>query len=338
MSLPQGRLLIGWGKGFHKTQYEVDPTQPAFYFSDFFLKKVDPWIQYSNWIEVSEDHFLEYFGFTQPSPCEWSINRFEQFKQFFERLSDSLKNNVLQKAVLYVFASTTHHMSKERLMNSLKNGLIFLKLTKGHLYGYWEEGEGILGVTPEILFYHHQEQPKQVKTMALAGTCHSTQNKEAFLLNEKELHEHRLVVEGICQSLQTVGEIKVGTVQFLQLPKLTHLLTPIEIELKDTFCFHTLVDSLHPTPALGTFPIREGEKWLEDYEKEIPRHFYGAPIGFQYPEVGISHCFVGIRNVQWNSSGMRIGAGCGVVKQSIFQKEWQEIQFKIQAIREQFHL
>jgi menaquinone-specific isochorismate synthase len=30
---------------------------------------------------------------------------------------------------------------------------------------------------------------------------------------------------------------------------------------------------------------------------------------------------------------MRIGAGCGVVKDSVLDKEWEEIQLKIKAIR-----
>ena len=84
---------------------------------------------------------------------------------------------------------------------------------------------------------------------------------------------------------------------------------PIELTLYERFHFDELVRRLHPTPALGAFPFNEGKKWLEAFEMHTPRQFYGAPVGFHHPGLGLSPCFVAIRNVQWNSSGMRIGAG-----------------------------
>ena len=201
----------------------------------------------------------------------------------------------------------------------------------------WNATSGILGITPELLFSHSQQEPQNVKTMALAGTCHPAQLQE-FLKSRKERQEHQLVVQGICESLETLGSVHIGELQLLQLPKLMHMMTPIEVNLNHHFHFDALVHRLHPTPALGTFPFEIGKKWLEDFQKHTPRQYYGAPFGFKNPCSGISSCFVGIRNVQWNNLGMRIGAGCGVVKQSIFEKEWQEIQFKIRAIRDQIYL
>ena len=229
-------------------------------------------------------------------------------------------------------------MTKERLQSCLQRGVASLEKNAGYLYGHWNADYGVLGITPELLFSHSQHTPQKVQTMALAGTCHASHCQELFIKNEKERHEHQLVVQGICQSLQKLGSVQVGTIQLFQLPRLTHLMTPIKVQLSHSFHFDQLVDSLHPTPALGAFPLKEGKKWLEDYQTHTPRHFFGAPIGFSYPQMGLSHCLVGIRNVQWDASGMSIGAGCGVVKQSTFEKEWQEIQFKIRAIRDQLYL
>lgn len=339
MSLSQDKLLIGWGKAHHTTEQEIDLGKPAFYFADFFLTNSMPWIQYSNWLEISSTNFKEQLGSLSQLPTSnWTIHNPEQFRQAFDELWQLLQADQLKKAVPYLFARSPSHMTEEKLKSCLKRSLTSLEQKTGYLYGCWDANEGILGITPELLFSHSQQQPRIVKTMALAGTCHPSQCQESFMQNEKERHEHHLVVQGICQSLQELGSVHLGAIQLLQLPKLTHLMTPIEVEIHDSFNFEAFVHRLHPTPALGAFPVEEGRKWLEAFQQHSPRHFYGAPIGFKHPQMSLSRCLVGIRNVQWDNSGMRIGAGCGVVKQSTFEKEWQEIQFKIRAIRDQLYL
>lgn len=339
MSLSQDKLLIGWGEPRHASAKEVDFGKPAFYFSDFFLKTSQPWIQYPHWMQVSKEDFNQQLKpVAQLSACDWIVRQPEQFRETFNELHQLLQTNQLQKAVPYLFAHSSHLMSEERMQLCLKRGLASLEQKAGYLYGHWHGSDGILGITPEVLFSHSENQPQTVQTMALAGTCHPSDCQESFFKNEKERHEHQLVVQGICQSLQPLGNVKIGNLQLLRLPRLTHLMTPIEIELNHCFHFDALVNCLHPTPALGAFPVKEGKRWLENYQKHTPRNYYGAPIGFRYFPTGLSQCFVGIRNVQWDHTGMRIGAGCGVVKQSLFDKEWQEIQFKIKAIQEQLHL
>jgi isochorismate synthase EntC len=339
MSLSQDKLLIGWGDAQTMTAEKIDPSKPVFYFSDFFLKEPLPWIQYSNWAEFTiEDFQVEMESIPHLSTCDWTIDQPEQFRLAFEELGQLLQSGQLQKAVPYLFAKSADLMTKERLQACLKRGLASLRQKAGYLYGRWNTSHGILGITPERLFSHSQKEPQMIQTMALAGTCHSAHCQDSFINNEKERHEHQLVVQGICQSLRELGSVQVGTMQLLQLPRLTHLATPIQLNLRHPFHFDQLVHSLHPTPALGTFPLKAGKKWLEDYQMHTPRQFFGAPIGFKHPHMGLSNCLVGIRNVQWNDSGMSIGAGCGVVKQSTFEKEWQEIQFKVRAIRDQLHL
>jgi isochorismate synthase EntC len=339
MSLSKDKLLIGWGEPQRVSARELDFRRPTFYFSDFFLKTAQPWIQYSHWLEISTEKFNRALAPTAQLPtCNWVIDSPEEFRQSFNELQQLLQTDQLQKGVPYLFASSSNLMNEERLQQCLKRALTLLEQQKGYLYGHWHLSSGILGLTPELLFSHSQNQPEKLYTMALAGTCPYSHCQESFLKNEKEQYEHQLVVQGICQSLQTLGEVQIEKIQLLQLPYLMHLMTPIAVKLNHPFCFDALVNCLHPTPALGTFPIQAGKKWLENYQKHTPRHYFGAPIGFRYPPTGLSQCFVAIRNVQWNSAGMRIGAGCGVIKQSIFDKEWQEVHFKLKAIQDQLHL
>ncbi len=248
-----------------------------------------------------------------------------------------MQTEKLQKGVPYTFARALNLMNKERLQRSLKRSLSFLAQKSSYLYGHWHMSRGVLGLTPELLF-SYEESSKKIYTMALAGTCNSLYSQENFLKNEKERHEHRLVIQGLQHSLQKMGKVHVGETQIILLSKLMHLMTPIEAKLDHPLDFEALVSCLHPTPALGAFPVESGRKWLQDLQKNLPRHYYGSPVGFRFFQKYLAQCFVGIRNVQWNKLGMSIGAGCGVVKQSTFENEWEEIQLKVKTIREQFNL
>ena len=174
--------------------------------------------------------------------------------------------------------------------------------------------------------------------MALAGTCSADQPEDDFLEDNKEQREHQLVIMGISGAFRGVGTVRLAPLKLLRLPHLSHLMTPIEISLHNAFDFNSVVHFIHPTPALGAYPREKGKEWLHGYDKHTPRTFYGAPFGFHQPSNGLSRCLVGIRNVQWDSHGMRIAAGCGVVKGSCIDKELREIQLKIKAIKNQFQL
>ena len=339
ISLPKNMILVGWGKKNHAAALETESPKPAFYFSDFFFTIPHPWLQYANWCEIASEDLLEHLGDDShlPSPS-WEIANPSQFKESFENLLQDLQKGEIQKAVPYLFARSSSKMNQESLRHCLRNGLVSLKKAPGHLYGYWESGKGVLGITPELLFFHSRQQPRLVHTMALAGTRQASHCPEEFIKNQKEQHEHQVVVQGICQALQRFGSVRAGALQILSLAKLSHLITPIELELNHSFSFDALVQCLHPTPALGAFPLEKGAQWLESFQKHTPRGYYGAPIGFTHPSKGLSCCMVGIRNVQWDGGGLFIGAGCGVVKESTFEKEWEEIHLKISAIRGLFSL
>lgn len=335
MSLPEQKLLMGWGK----KQQGTNGQKPAFYLTDFFLETKQPWIQYTHTVEMTWDDFEEYLAEVDSLPrCEWMIDSSSNFHYAFNQLLDLLKSGQLEKAVPYVFTRSSTQMTAERLRACLSKGLASVKKGNGYLYGCWDQTSGVLGVTPELLFSHGSHQPQRLHTMALAGTCSRDCSHEEFMKSAKDQHEHYVVVQGICQALQKLGVVHVGALQILPLSKLAHLMTPIEIDLMEAFDFDQLVRELHPTPALGAFPRQEGWVWLEHYQQQVPRGYYGAPIGYCDPQSGLSQCFVGIRNIQWNENGMRIGAGGGVVKESTLEQEWQEIQLKMKAIRALFDL
>lgn len=342
ITLQNGTIILGHGSYKRcQTLDQLDPDQPAFYVSDFFLRTESPWVQYDAWLELSAQEFQASLNCGQAEvlkSIDWKVEHEDLFREAFAELQEAFNERKLEKGVPYACAYTSTAMSLDRLNNSLKNGLSYIQNYPGYLYGHWEGKSGFLGVTPEILFWHDQKQPSIVQTMALAGTRRDQDCSKEFEKDEKEHREHQLVIEGISKDLQQLGKVTPGKTSVLNLPTLKHLLTPLQVHLNQPFHFELAVRTMHPTPALGAFPRSEGWKWLESLQEKLDRQHYGAPFGFYFGSRGISFCLVAIRQVQWSTGGMRIFAGCGVIKSSVLQREWEEVQLKMRAIRNLFAL
>jgi isochorismate synthase EntC len=72
-------------------------------------------------------------------------------------------------------------------------------------------------------------------------------------------------------------------------------------------------------------------------QREIRRRF-GAPFGLQARLGGslVRECLVAIRNIQWQDVADQrvwtLGAGCGLVPQSVFENEWKELAAKRDSV------
>jgi len=337
MSKEDGSFLIGWGNREWLSEPKDHTYLPCFYFPDFFLKEATPWFVHEHSVEVGLSELL---GLLTPaakprlSDYSWKNPYQQLFRLTFDELLCKFKQKEMEKAVPFVMESTFETMTQEQLVSSLVNILNYSKENPVYLYGYWDEHDGILGATPELLFRYADGM--NLETMACAGTMGLQKNSAAFLSDPKELHEHRLVVQSITESLSSFGNVSVGPLQLLKLPQLIHLVTPIKLQMQQSQSFETLTYALHPTSAVGAFPRTEGMCWLNEYHKLIDRRRFGAPVGYLWKNN--ANCYVGIRNVQWSESEMMIGAGCGLVSESHYEMEWSEILLKLQAIKEMLAL
>lgn len=334
ISLDSSRYLIAYGTPHWKTFTEIDPIRPAFYFPDFFLHMQEPWVQYPVHIYLTKTKKWT-SPICIPSPVSWNAPSESAFRTCFQDLQRQFKQQRLKKGVAYTFLTAAETIAKERLLCSLEHALQRWQQGGGHLYGFWQQEGGMLGLTPECLFQYDAKH-SHLSTMALAGTC--AKDSQELFKDSKIRHEHQLVVEGICQSLEAIGIPRIGEQQVMELPRLCHLLTPIEVQVRQSISFEALVHLLHPTAAVGAFPKAEGEEWLHHWDQLMPRGRYGAPVGLMDPGSQKQTCLVAIRQIQWNHKEIRMGAGCGIVPQSQCDQEWKEIQLKIQAIKEHLGL
>jgi menaquinone-specific isochorismate synthase len=331
MSMGGKTLLLGWGK--HYQNKEARSGEINFYFPDFFLKEPNPWYAWEHTCEISIEDLIQKLATNQSSKCHWSSPHKTLFENTFNEIQELIKAKVLDKAVPFVFDCSREVMSEKRVRSSLVSLLNYAQQNPVHLYGFWDSSEGILGATPEILFVREASQKGILKTVACAGTKKRDPScLDALLNDQKELREHRFVVEGIVSSLKSFGQVLIGNPKIVHLKHLSHLLTEIALELESEFEFDAIVKALHPTPALGTYPKSNGIPWLNSYQQKLDRKRFGAPTGFLYKNE--ARCYVAIRNVQWENDQLSLGAGCGIVEGSQLEREWQEIQLKIQSIKE----
>jgi isochorismate synthase len=185
-----------------------------------------------------------------------------------------------------------------------------------------------IGATPEILLYRNG---LAVQSLSLAGTI---RNQAGGSFTSKEVNEQEIVTSYITDIFQDYatkteveapGELEAGSIR--------HLATKINGNLKDHSLFGTLVEALHPTPAVGGYPKRKAVDFIlntENYE----RGYYTGYIGYQEKEK--SRLYVNLRCGQLFSDAVLLYAGGGIVKGSSPAKEWQETVEKMKTIGQLF--
>jgi isochorismate synthase EntC len=337
------QIGVGWGKP-QRTEILGD-SAVAIYAPDFFLLDSRPWWNFPHYLKFDRSQLVQVLeSISRAKSLHWEEADYELFAQTFGELKKLFESGSLRKAVPVVFKRAESEVESALKANWLSQVLTYTRELPLYIYGIWHREEGMLGATPEILF---EKDGTHLDTVALAGTRLKGSTAEPLLPllplleDPKELEEHRIVIEGISDSLAGFGEVTVGKTAELMLPTLSHLRTPIWCALNpagefDRF-FEKVVRELHPTPALGAFPRTLGLEWLRTYQENLDRRRFGAPFGV-VQATGKALCLVSIRNLQWADRTVFLGAGCGIVPASQLDREWLEIQAKMASVMKMFGL
>ncbi|HSP33520.1 MAG TPA: chorismate-binding protein [Thermoanaerobaculia bacterium] len=321
-----GRLFVGRGP-FEQLPFRR-PERPAFFITDFFLDEAKPWHHPAEWEEVSDlGSLVPEFG---PPEVDWTEPDFPAFKQLFDSARRGIAARDFQKIVPVVFESGTFDGDLWPLaMSRLRNLPLGL-----HGYGYSIAGRNVVGAAPEVLFQTHG---LGYQTMALAGTRPISRVNE-LLTDPKELREHRFVVEDIARRLAPFGNVEIGSLGTVRLPRIAHLITPIFFRESgsERMSFGEMVRRLHPTAALGVSPRTEaGERWLREADRNVQRRGFGAPFGLER-EGRYAIALVAIRNIEWSGGRVRIGSGAGIIAESRAESEFDELRQKREQVKSLF--
>lgn len=252
---------------------------------------------------------------SQPDDAAW-------LKQAAQALAD-IRIGALDKVVLArsVQVRSTRPFAPAALMAALAArypGCI-------HFAHAFPQGGVLLGATPESLV---SLVGGQVTSDALAGTDW----REGLLDDDKNLHEHRLVVNAIVRALEPACA-------FLEIPsrpnvfrlqELRHLRSVIRGTAHPGITLFDLVERLHPTPAVGGAPTRRALEWLARHGEARRGWYSGATgwIGFD----GDGEFAVALRCAWLNGAEAELFAGAGIVAGSDPQNELEETEAKLNAM------
>lgn len=314
------------GGSFTVVEQFLETADPVFYLKDFYQNTYLAYIPANTFKirrsevsipEVGHDHF---------SPIS---NDDDLYQKDFSLLQ-SVFGPELQKVVLVSREDYESFEGERTITHLIKKAFEF---GTGIPYGFWDGQYGVIGSTPELLYH---AKGGSLETFALAGTARLGEENK-LLHSSKDRHEHDLVIQDIREKLQAfTDQITVGETGIHAYKAIVHLKTNITAQMPAATNYTDLTNSFSPTAALGGYPKSASLNFLKgsNYGIKYPKRYFGSTFGLITEE---SKTFiVSIRNVQWENKHLFIESGGGVVPESVFEKELDEIHLKRNTIRKHY--
>ena len=196
-----------------------------------------------------------------------------------------------------------------------------------------------ISLSPEKLF---SLENNKIEVDSLAGTRPrgETLEKDNALANElqssdKDLKEHRFVSQFIEERLKPICHkiSKNKHEEILKLKNVQHLHTTYEGEINKNINIENLIETLHPTPAVGGIPLDDALSIIKEFEP-FSRGLYASPMGYMSKDK--SELIVGIRSALINDNTLHIFGGAGIVHASSGLEEWIETENKMSNFLKMF--
>ncbi|MBD2447133.1 isochorismate synthase MenF [Nostoc sp. FACHB-152] len=289
------------------------------------------------WAKIELINSLEYFSpkldLLSRNFIKQSVTKATEFKRSVRSALDKIQASHLSKIVL-ADALDVRSNNQFDLYKSLDN----LRQIHPNCYIFSTsngKGQNFIGASPERLICIHNQ---QLITDALAGSAprgktpaEDAANANRLLNSEKERHEHSLVIDFITQRLSQLGLLpQVLPPRLRQLSNIQHLWTPINAVVPANVHPLKIVAQLHPTPAVAGAARDVACAEIRRYES-FERGLYAAPLGW-IDSQGNCEFIVGIRSALIDGDRARLYAGAGIVAGSDPDKEFAEVQLKLQAL------
>jgi menaquinone-specific isochorismate synthase len=257
-----------------------------------------------------------------------------------ERVAEAIKrvgSSKVDKVVLardLVATSTT----------SIETAPILKKLAAEYPSTWTFAVDGLVGATPELLLRLSRG---MVTSRVLAGTIPKTGNDEKDLAlaaslarSSKDLEEHEYAVRSVADALEPFcSSTNVPESPFvLHLANVMHLATDVTgalIESKQRVDAFSLLQSLHPSAAVCGTPRNIAFDIITEIEG-MNRGRYAGPVGW-IDASGDGELGIALRSGQITDREIRIFAGCGIVAGSNPEKELEESNAKMIAMRSALH-
>ncbi|MGO4770349.1 chorismate-binding protein [Flavobacterium sp. W22_SRS_FK3] len=181
-----------------------------------------------------------------------------------------------------------------------------------------------MGATPEQLLKANEN---VFETTALAGTQKANLETE-ISWGQKEKDEQQYVTDFIVKRLREVANSVVVTEPYsVKAGSIWHIKTDISGISNENSTLEEVIDTLHPTPAVCGLPKKKAKVFIlgnENYDRTFYTGFLGELNSSFANDCISSDLFVNLRSMQIQGNKAILYMGCGITKESIPEKEWEE--------------
>ena len=269
---------------------------------------------------------------TQTGPFTGNMTR-DDYLQKVRRIQEYIKDGDIFQAVLAQRFDASFSGSFLNVYRTLRT-----KNPSPYMY-YLHFGEiEIAGASPETLV---KVEGGEIKTCPIAGTRPRGLNREedralaeSLLADEKELSEHIMLVDLARNDVGKVarfGSVRVAesmtVVRYSHVMHLASLVTGTMAEGKDSL---DVLEAVFPAGTLSGAPKIKAMQIIHEQEGE-KRGVYGGAIGYIDFAGNMDMC-IAIRTIVKKGGQVSIGAGAGIVYDSVPEKEYEETINKSAAV------
>ncbi len=245
----------------------------------------------------------------------------DEYKTSYAKAFASIEANELDKIVISRLKNIYCDVDNiYPLFLQLKNKYISSYTFLIHIpdWGTW------MGSTPELLI---QSNSYGYTSRAIAGTRQS--HIRAIQWGDKELEEHRYIETYLRESLTKADiEHDIMPTFNLEAGPVTHICS--DIRIKSSTSLDTVIDIIHPGPALSGMPRDRSVRRISEIEPH-DRKYYCGYLG-SITDLDSLELYVMIRCMEIYKNGYKLYVGGGITKDSELQKEWEETNHKADTL------
>ncbi len=310
-------------KGFVITPFQISKATPiALIESDVVLTGEDTIFEhlynssFADCVNKQSEVFFE----------ESEATTFNHYQEGYAKFHDALIDETLKKLVLSRTFEIVRDedfssgLSFQRACEKYPDNFIFL--CNSPKSGTW------LGCSPEVLV---SGQGGNWKTAALAGTKKTSDTDNKIVWDDKNRLEQQIVIEYMQEQLLK-GGIKSthSEPKTIRSGNLAHLKSEFRFQIEDSSKIGSLLNLLHPSPAVCGFPKNEAFDFIIENEG-YDRKYYSGFLGYLDVD-NKTDLFVNLRCMQIFNKNLRLFAGGGILPSSELISEWKETEYKLQTI------
>jgi isochorismate synthase len=251
----------------------------------------------------------------------------EIYDATFRRFMEQLKGGRFSKLVLSrKLVVDRHAKSIGKVFLNAKDAYLsaFTYLVNAPKSGLW------LGATPELLF---KGDAGCFQTVALAGTMPVSEGVSEYTWSAKDREEQQMVTDYISERLTSCGvtEIEKDGPSTAKAGNVVHLKTTFKFTADGNVGVGTLVNTLHPTPAVCGLPKEEAQQYIietEQHDREYYTGFAGVVSSNKEAEL-----YVNLRCMKVEQQQLSLFAGGGITAKSVGEREWMETNHKLRTLQ-----